>query len=71
MLQEKQFSNFEYLKKRLKTCYRCGEQFISDIEKQHFCATCRGRMGSINMTNYKTEAAHGVTVTDIFKDIRR
>lgn len=61
----------EFIKKKARKCYRCGEMFVSDIQKQMFCPECRGWMGSIKLSNWQDQVSHGAVVTSILEDMRK
>lgn len=65
-------SNFEMIKRRAKKCIRCGEMFVTDLSKQHFCMTCRGGEMSVNdYVRFKETWNHGLIVTDLLDEMRK
>jgi len=72
MKPKEERSNFADIKRRCKKCVRCGREIIiTSQDKISFCLECRGRMGSIKMSNYQEQMQQSYYVHDLLADIRR
>jgi len=62
----------DIIRKKSKQCRRCGEFFVTDLDTQSYCPTCRGgEMGMNQYYRFLKDWNHGTVVTGLLEDMRK